>query len=344
MQFVKHNVNFDFIGKSKIGFGLSLTIIIAGIISLIIHNGPKLGIDFAGGTNIRIQFSQEVPISKIRTAFSKIGLEKASVQKVGKDEEHEFQISTSKPEMTDKGFAQSISEAVEAETSVKPIIRQIEMVGPQVGKDLRKKALLAIFYSLLFITIYISGRFELKWIISGVTAGALMTVVYFLSVMNLSMVAIIPIALIISLILFWYLKLFYAMSAIIALIHDVFITIGIFSILGYEFSLPVIAALLTIIGYSLNDTIIVFDRIRENITHDNSKSSLSEKINKSINGTLSRTILTSLTTLLVLIALFFLGGQIIHNFTFAMIVGVVVGTYSSIFIASPIILIAKKGE
>ncbi len=343
MQFIKHDINFDFIGKRKIGFSFSLALIMIGIISLIMHNGPRLGIDFAGGTNIRVQFSKEVPISKIRQAFSTIGLEKALVQKVGKDTEHEFQISTSKPEMTEKGFSQSIKEALESATGETPVIRQIDMVGPKVGNDLRKDALLAIFYSLLFITIYISGRFELKWILSGVTAGALMTVVYFLSILNISMVAIIPVALIISLILFWLLKLNYAMSAIIALMHDILITIGIFSILGYEFSLPIIAALLTIIGYSLNDTIIVFDRIRENIA-DDKKRSLSEIINKSINETLSRTILTSLTTLIVLLALFFLGGEIIHNFTFAMIVGVLIGTYSSIFVASPIILIAKKGE
>jgi len=307
------------------------------------HHGPKLGIDFAGGTNIRVQFSKEIPISKVRKGFSAIGLEKASVQKVGKDSEHEFQISTSKPEMTEKGFAQSISDALESATGEVPIIRQVDMVGPQVGKDLRKNALLAIFYSLLFITIYISGRFELKWVLSGITAGALMCAVYFLSILNVSMPIIIPVALVISLVLFWLLKLNYAMSAIIALIHDVIITIGVFSILDYEFSLPIIAALLTIIGYSLNDTIIVFDRIRENIASDKNRP-LSETINRSINETLSRTILTSLTTLIVLLALFFLGGEIIHNFTFAMIVGVIIGTYSSIFVASPIILISKKGE
>ncbi|MCP3901041.1 MAG: protein translocase subunit SecF [Desulfobacteraceae bacterium] len=342
MQFIKHDINIDFIGKRKIGFVFSSAIIIIGIISLVMHNGPKLGIDFAGGTNIRVQFSKEISIDKIRSGFSAIGFEKASVQKVGKDSEHEFQISTSKPEMTDKGFSQSITEALESATGEVPVIRQIDMVGPKVGSDLRKNALLAIFYSLLFITIYISGRFELKWILSGITAGALMCAVYFLSALNVSMPIIIPMALLISLILFKYLNLNYAMSAIIALIHDVVITIGVFSILDYEFSLPIVAALLTIIGYSLNDTIIVFDRIRENIAADKN-SPLSETINKSINETLSRTILTSLTTLIVLFALFFLGGAIIHNFTLAMIVGVLIGTYSSVFVASPIILMSKKG-
>jgi preprotein translocase subunit SecF len=127
------------------------------------------------------------------------------------------------------------------------------------------------------------------------------------------------------------------MGAIVALIHDVAITVGVFSLFDKEFTLPVIAALLTIIGYSLNDTIIVFDRIREN-TRKYHKNPLSFIINRSVNETLSRTILTSLTTLIVVVALFVLGGGIIHDFAFAMMVGILVGTYSSIFVASPILL------
>ncbi len=135
----------------------------------------------------------------------------------------------------------------------------------------------------------------------------------------------------------WRFEFQYAIAAIIALIHDVLITMGAFSVLDKEFTLVIVAAFLTIIGYSLNDTIVVFDRIREN-TRRRSKESLSDVINTSINQTLSRTILTSGTTLLVVVALFFLGGEIIHDFSFALLVGVVVGTYSSIFIASVFLL------
>jgi preprotein translocase subunit SecF len=144
-------------------------------------------------------------------------------------------------------------------------------------------------------------------------------------------------ALIVSLIIFWFFEFKYAMGAIVALIHDVTITVGIFSIFDKEFTLPIIAALLTIIGYSLNDTIIVFDRIRENLRKYH-KEPLNTIINKSINETLSRTILTSLTTLVVVIALFVLGGGIIHDFSFALMIGVLIGTYSSIYVASPILL------
>ena len=131
----------------------------------------------------------------------------------------------------------------------------------------------------------------------------------------------------------WRFEFQYAIAAIIALIHDVLITMGAFAVLDKEFTLVIVAAFLTIIGYSLNDTIVVFDRIREN-TRRRSKESLSDTINTSINQTLSRTLLTSGTTLLVVVALFFLGGEIIHDFSFALLVGVVIGTYSSIFIAS----------
>ena len=342
MQIIKSDINIDFVGNQKIGLALSLILILLSIGSLIIHNGPNYGIDFVGGTLIQIKFSQQVPAEKIRSGLSNIGFKDASVQNFGHDIDHEFLIRTGKIEMTSKGLSQSISEAIKTSTGIVPEIRRVEMVGPQVGEDLRKKALLAMFYSLLFITIYISGRFELKWMLSGVTAGSLMTGVYFLSVFNVSIAVLITAALGLTLVLFWVLRLKYAMGAIVALLHDILITVGIFSILNLDFSLPIIAALLTIIGYSLNDTIIVFDRIRENIKGVKTSETFPALFNQSINQTLSRTILTSVTTLVVLIPLYFLGGEIIHNFAFAMIIGVLIGTYSSIFVASPVVLAAIK--
>ena len=153
------------------------------------------------------------------------------------------------------------------------------------------------------------------------------------------------VALIVTIILCWILKLKYAMGAIVALIHDVTITIGAFALTDREISLAIIAALLTIVGYSLNDTIIVFDRIRENLKRFK-KQDIKEVMNSSINETLSRTILTSGTTLIVVVALFILGGGVIHDFAFALMIGIIVGTYSSIFVASPIILVweSKFGQ
>jgi preprotein translocase subunit SecF len=338
MRFIKPNTKIDFIGKKKIAFSLSLACIVISIVSLIIHNGPKLGIDFAGGTLIQIQFKKAVQIDDIKSGLDTMGLGKSSVQQFGEGIHHEFLIRTDLLSENSDTFASEIKKALEASTGGEVEIRRVEMVGPQVGKDLREKALFAMFYSLLFITIYISGRFELKWIISGVVAAALIGAVYISNLFNVSIPFLIGAALIVSLVIFYFLELKYAMGAIVALIHDVTITVGIFSIFNKDFTLPVIAALLTIIGYSLNDTIIVFDRIRENMRKHH-KQPLDFIINRSINETLSRTILTSATTLIVVVALFILGGGIIHDFALALLVGIVVGTYSSIYVASPILMV-----
>ncbi|EIM63536.1 protein translocase subunit SecF [Desulfobacter postgatei] len=343
MQFIKPGTHIDFMGMRKIVFIFSLILILASIVSLIIHNGLNYGIDFAGGTLVQVKFPQKVDVSDIRKGLGGIGLKDVSVQGFGEQEEHEYLIRTSSDaDALGNQLSDTVSKGLKGATSLEPDIRRVEIVGPQVGNDLKEKALLAVFYSLLLITIYISGRFEQKWTIAGITAGALMAAVYFLSVFNLPMPFLIAAALIVSLVLFWYLQLQYAIGAIVALIHDVTITVGVFSLLNLDFSLQIIAALLTIIGYSLNDTIIVFDRIRENIKGNSDHSLVPDLFNRSINETLSRTILTSGTTLIVLVALFLLGGEIIHNFAFAMIIGIVVGTYSSIFIASPIVFMAHR--
>jgi preprotein translocase subunit SecF len=338
MQFIKSDINIDFIGKRKIAFYISIAMIVISVLSLIIHGGPKFGIDFAGGTLVQVRFSAPVNIDDIKSGLRTIGLGKSTIQTFGQKQDNEYLIRIDKSIMTSEGFTKNLKKALVSDSGKELEVRRIEMVGPQVGKDLREKALFAIFYALLFITIYISGRFELKWILSGIMAGALIGAVYLLNLLQVSIPFLIAGALIVALILFWILELKYAMGAIVALLHDVTITVGIFSILGKEFTLPIIAALLTIIGYSLNDTIIVFDRIRENLRKHHKKP-IPAIINRSVNETLSRTILTSLTTLLVLSTLFVLGGGIIHDFAFAMIIGVLVGTYSSIYVASPILLI-----
>ena len=337
MQFIKPDININFISKRKIAFCISLAMIIVSITSLLIHKGPRYGIDFSGGTLIQVKFSAPESLKNIKSGLASIDLGKSSVQQFGDQKDNEYLIRTDMSVMTSQGFSSKVQKALEASTGDEVNIRRVEMVGPQVGKDLREKALFAMFYALLFIAIYISGRFELKWVLSGVMAGTLMGAVYLLSVFNVSVPYLIAAALIVTLSLFWFLELKYAMGAIVALIHDVTITVGIFSIFDKEFTLPIIAALLTIIGYSLNDTIIVFDRIRENLRKYH-KNPMEFIINKSVNETLSRTILTSLTTLVVVVALFALGGGIIHDFAFAMIIGVFIGTYSSVYVASPILL------
>ncbi len=341
MRFIKSDINLNFLGKSKLAFYISATMILISFFSLLLHKGPKYGIDFAGGTLIQVKLFAPTDINIIKSGLDTINFGKSSVQQFGDKEENEYLIKTDRSVMTSQGLSGKVKNALKDATGNEVEIRRIEMVGPQVGKDLREKALFAMFYALLFITIYISGRFELKWILSGIMAAALMSCVYFLSFINVSIPILITAALILALILFWFLNLKYAMGAIVALIHDVIITVGIFSIFDKEFTLPIIAALLTIIGYSLNDTIIVFDRIRENLKKYRKKP-LDFVINRSLNETLSRTILTSLTTLTVVIALFVIGGGIVHDFAFALIIGILIGTYSSIYVASPILLIWRR--
>jgi preprotein translocase subunit SecF len=340
MQFVKPDININFVGKRKIAFSVSLAMILISIASLVIHGGPKYGIDFAGGSLVQVKFNEPVSVNMIKSGLATIDLGKSSVQGFGEKSENEYLIRTDRSVETSGGFSLTVQQALESSTGKGVTVRRVEMVGPQVGKDLREKALFAMFYALLFIAIYISGRFELKWLLSGVIAGVLMGAVYFLSIFNVSVPYLIAAALLVSLALFWFLGLKYAMGATVALIHDVTITVGIFSIFNKEFTLPIIAALLTIIGYSLNDTIIVFDRIRENLRKYH-KNPLEVIINRSVNETLSRTLLTSGTTLVVVVALFVLGGGIIHDFAFALLVGIFVGTYSSIYVASPILLAWK---
>ena len=291
MEFIKPGINIDFVGKRKIFISISLLIIAIGIISLIVKGGPKYGVDFAGGTIVQIKFNKNIEISQLRKVMSK----DVSIQSFGETGD-EFLLRFPQTTADTEALSNNIKTILIKNFGKKSYeIRRIEMVGPKIGKDLRKKGLLAIIVAIIGILIYISIRFEFR----------------------------------------------FALGAVLALVHDVLITLGLFSILNKEIDLTILAAFLTIVGYSLNDTIIVYDRIRENMKKY-VKGNFGNIINKSINETLSRTILTSGTTLFVVLALFIFGGGVIHDFALALLIGIVVGTYSSIYIASPILLLLEK--
>ena len=224
MQFVKPYVNVNFIGKRKIAFVVSAVMIVISVASLILHGGPRLGIDFQGGTLIQVKFLAPVDIDAIKTGLQEIKLGKSSVQEFGDLEANEYLIRTDSSVMTSEGFTTDVQKALASATGSEVEMRRVEMVGPQVGQDLREKALFAMFYALLFITIYISGRFELKWMISGIMTAALIGAVYIFTLLNVSIPWLIVAALIVTLVLFWFLELKYAMGAIVALVHDVTIT------------------------------------------------------------------------------------------------------------------------
>ncbi len=291
MELIKPNINIDFVGRRKIAVIFSLVLILVGLSSLLFKGGPNYGIDFAGGTLVQIKFTEATDAAAIREALSGVDLGSFVVQRFGEGGD-EFLIRAQNTSAELEGISHTMAAALEAKYGAGSVdIRRAEMVGPQVGKDLREKGLMAVLYAMIGILVYVSWRFEFR----------------------------------------------YAVGAVLALVHDVLITLGAFSLFNQEIDLPVIAAFLAIIGYSLNDTIIVYDRIRENLGK-HAKEGLASVINHSINETLSRTILTSGTTLLVVAALFIFGGGVIHTFAFALLVGIVVGTYSSIFVASPLLL------
>ncbi|KIX11307.1 protein translocase subunit SecF [Dethiosulfatarculus sandiegensis] len=345
MEIIKPGINIDFVGRRKLAFGLSGLLLLVTIVSFLMHGGLNLGIDFAGGILVQVQFEKPTGPEEIKKILTPLGMGDSLVQRFGQEDKNEYLIRAEQQDLKLQGLADRVREALSKKYGKGFEVRRVDMVGPKVGADLRQKALMAIFFSLLFIAVYISGRFEAKWGIAAVMAAVLIGATLFVQTFVASggVVALIITALVVTVGACWFLRLRYALGAIVALIHDVLITVGVFSLMDKEFTLATVAALLTIIGYSLNDTIIVYDRIRENLKKTGNKL-LSGVINDSVNQTLSRTILTSTTTLVVLISLFVLGGGVIEDFAFALLVGVIIGTYSSVFVASPVLLLLPEGR
>ncbi len=296
----KIDVRFNFLGSSKVFATLSLVLTVASLLVILVK-GFNYGIDFAGGTEIQVQFAEKVADSEVRAFTEKLGL-KASVQSFG--ETNEFLIRMDSVQGKDdketnqllNDLLNNVTEGLVAEFSEKqPEVRRIDSVGPQVGTELKRNGLLAVFYCLIMILIYLGLRFDYM----------------------------------------------YAPSAVFCLFHDAVITLGIFSLFGREVNVQTLAAILTIIGYSLNDTIVTFDRIRENMTTYRGYN-FYDIVNRSLNDVLSRTMLTSITTMLAVVAMYVFAGGVIRDFAFTLGIGVIVGTYSSIYVASPFVVIMQK--
>lgn len=338
LHIIRPDTTFNFIGIRKLMLALSGAVIALGILSLIWQGGPRYGIDFAGGVTVQVKLDKAVDLAQFQDALAATELPGVMAQRFGQEDDNEYLVRISAMDLTADQASAKVSTALKAKLPDNPfVIQRQEMVGPKVGADLRSKAMEAMFYAVLLIAIYISGRFEQRWMVAGIMAAGLAAGMYLLGLTGMSVAWMTLGALIITMLLCWKLKLNYALGAVVALIHDVFITVGVFSFLGKEFDLTTVAALLTIIGYSLNDTIIVYDRIRENL-RAKAAPNLGAIINLSVNQTLSRTLLTAGTTLLAVAALLFFGGGVIHDFALALFVGIVVGTYSSIYVASPVLL------
>jgi len=376
------NPNIDFLGKKWYFLAFSLVFSVAGVFSMLFWHGIPYGVDFRGGTLVYVKFSHTPNDNALRAEMDHAGLHDAKIQRYGQVGNNEVLVDLDVQETSEKALDQGktrIINALETNTPAGKLdlnnssslaiknylmdkdplhlgsdadqkytqqaqaivdtrdkveggvlssfdqlkgpvdpavvavlpdgfflsdfnVRNVEIVGPQVGAQLRKQALLATVYSLAGMLIYLGFRFE--WI--------------------------------------------YGIAAVVTVFHDTLITVGFFSLTKTDISLTVIAAILTLIGYSNNDTIVVFDRIRENIKLMR-RESLSEIVNRSINQTLSRTILTAGLTFLTVLALFLFGGEVLHGFSLALVIGILIGTYSSIAIAAPILVAyqdwrIKKGK
>ena len=375
MEFFR-NPNIDFLGKKWYFIAFSLVFSVAGVLSMLFWHGLPLGIDFRGGTLVYVKFSHAPDAAAVHSALNSVGLHNARIQTLGQagsnellidlpQESNEQALDRDKNQVikvldrnaqADKqdlnntsslglsayllkkdplhlgtdaqsrysAIAQAITDyrdkkmggVLASMDELKGIadpavlaslpenfylsdfgVYNVEIVGPQVGAQLRKQAVLATLYSLAGMLVYLAFRFE--WI--------------------------------------------YGVAAVVTVFHDTLITLGAFSLTNKPISLTVIAAILTLIGYSNNDTIVVFDRIRENLKLMR-REKLSDIVNKSINQTLSRTILTAGLTFLTVLALYLFGGEVLHGFSFALVIGIIIGTYSSIAIAAPILVAYQEGR
>jgi preprotein translocase subunit SecF len=289
------NANFDFLRWRWYAIVLSLSVILAGGV-LIGTRGLPLGIDFSGGTGLVVEFSQDTPLDRVRTAVAPLPGEEV-IQQFGDAAERRVLIRLQQEEGAEEGAilergAMRVEEALRAAGLPQFTIVRRELVGPVIGADLQRRGIYATITSLLAITIYIAFRFRFS----------------------------------------------FAVGAIAATLHDVFVTLAFLIFFGYDISLNVVAAILTITGYSVNDTIVIFDRVRENL-RSRKREGLDQVVNRSVNQTLGRTVITAGTTFVSVLALYLYGGEALEGFAFTMLVGVVSGTYSTVFIASAIAII-----
>jgi preprotein translocase subunit SecF len=301
MEWIKPGTNFDFVGKRYIFMGISLLIILLGVGAAVAKGGVRLGIDFTGGTEVHLRFNKAVHADESRAAVEKAQLGEPVVQQIGEPNANEYLIRVSATAKTEKTGGE------------KPPAEKIkDTVNEKFGVDsyhvLREDA--------------VGPRAGNDLRLQGLYA-ILLSFVGILIYVGIRF------------------DFKFGVGAIVALVHDVALILTLFIVFDKEITLTIIAALLTVIGYSMNDTVIVFDRIRENMRTMRTKK-FSEVVNRSVNETLSRTILTSLTMFIVTIVLYLAGGSVLHDFAFALTAGVIVGTYSSIYIASPVVIFWQK--
>ena len=285
MEFFSHQTKIPFMDLKNKAFALSVFILVVSCLCIGFY-GLKMGLEFTGGIQMEVAFSQQHDLAEIRHVFTDYS-ENISIQSLGGSKNILLRI----PKTNDKDLQHSIEKTL-AGNFPDSKVSQVEYIGPQIGKELLTDGLNAIVFALILTMLYIALRFEYR----------------------------------------------FAIAAIVALLHDPIVTLGIFSYWQIEFDLISLAGILTVLGYSLNDTIVVYDRIRENFNNYPGKG-IETIVNMAINETLSRTIITSLLTLLAVLSLLFFGGESLHGFSVALTIGIIIGTYSSIYIAGALAVV-----
>ncbi|MCX7785456.1 MAG: protein translocase subunit SecF [candidate division WOR-3 bacterium] len=285
------NADFKIVPRRYITFGISILLTILTIISIIVHKGLKYGVDFTGGTLLEIHFAKPIETQTLRNAFAKLSVGNVTIQNLGEGSDFIVRFESQMKSESAESTSANIIQLLQNEIPDNPAeLVRIEMVGPRIGRELQRNALIAVLIGMVGILIYVSIRFDFR----------------------------------------------FGTAAVIALFHDVFTTIGFISITNTEISIPIIAALLTIIGYSVNNSIVISDRVRENLRRM-IKAEFSTIINTSINQTLSRTTLTAFTTFIIAFVLYLFGAATIKDFAKVISFGIIIGTYSAIFIGAPLV-------
>lgn len=292
---------FDFVGKAWLFGGISLVLVVASLIYLGVH-GISYGIDFKGGTEIQVKFEKPVVIDDLRKSVDDLKLGEVGVQSFGEGSEFIVRFQGRQGandketnEILNSDIAKIRDTITTSFASSNPEIRRVDTVGPQVGAELKRNGVLAVFYCLLVILIYVALRFDYK----------------------------------------------FAPGAVICLFHDAVITLAVFVAVGKEVNVSILAAIMTLIGFSLNDTIVVFDRIRE-MAGSYMHKGFGFVINKSINEMLVRTIITSGTTFISALCLYIFADGTVEDIAFSICIGIFFGTYSSIYVAAPLVLLMEN--
>src|SRR5215218_2773013 len=291
---ILHDTKYDFIKAWRIALGATIAFIVIGLVALVLHGGLNRSIEFTGGTLMQLEFAQPPNVGDLRSTVDGAGFTGSEIQQFGNNREFTIRAAghTAAPDAQVQNTASRIRAALEQKYGAGNVrVVREEIVGPRVGEELSRNAMIAILISLGVTLLYLAFRFEWR----------------------------------------------FGVAAVVATAHDLFSTLAFLAIMRLEVSLTVVAALLTVIGYSLNDTIIIFDRVRENLKK-NRTDSLYTVLNKSINETLPRSVLTHVTVAAATLSLLVFAGEVIRPFSWIMLFGIVTGTFSSIYIAAPVLL------